>query len=592
MKKAYLSVILSALLILGVLITACASNVPPTTNRWPTLTAFVATNQAFWGNEKDSATAISTDQSLATDTTGSVAATPASSRTPVPATIAASPVSTIDADTLAVPAYLPMALRQAIKLPADTKMIEGSSAAVTMSLFAAPAWSQWVYALVAPFPTVTDSILFDELRQAWAGTGSLPGQPLLMDAPTLALLSDLWGAPADGLVKVIDAEKLLDEAWQRRTSWAIIPFERLEPRWKVLAVDGQSPVENDFDRQTYPLTFSFGLLDSNGQALTALPAGWSLPKTNRDPEQMTVLVMTGVTALVRGTSNTMYSKGVLYPAQDIGPWLQQADITHISNEIAFTQDCRKYDTSIVELKFCTNSDYIALLDYVGTDVVELTGDHFVDQSAEAMLFTLGLYRQRGWLFYGGGANLEDGLKAVTITHHGNKFAFIGCNAKGGGYALASDTNPGAAKCDFEKQYAEVRRLSQQGYIVIATMQHQEIYQHTVASNIRPDFTGFADAGATIVQGSQAHMPQNFEFYGNSLIHYGLGNLFFDQLYELDVNGQPVADKAFIDRHIFYDGRYISTELLTIQFVDLARSRPMTLEERAAFLRLIFTASGW
>jgi len=244
------------------------------------------------------------------------------------------------------------------------------------------------------------------------------------------------------------------------------------------------------------------------------------------------------------------------------------------------------------LHFCTHPDYIGLLEYVGTDVVEPTGDHFIDQPAEEILFTLDMYHERGWQTFGGGANLEEGQKAAKFEHNGNKIAFIGCNAKGGGYALASDTTPGAAECDFEKLYAEVRQLSAEGYLVIATMQHEEIYTYTVLPEIRPDFTGFADAGAVIVQGSQAHQPQNFEFVNRSLIHYGLGNLFFDQINELNISGERIADKAFIDRHVFYDGRYISTELLTIQFVDYARPRPMTPEEREAFLKIIFRASGW
>jgi poly-gamma-glutamate capsule biosynthesis protein CapA/YwtB (metallophosphatase superfamily) len=36
----------------------------------------------------------------------------------------------------------------------------------------------------------------------------------------------------------------------------------------------------------------------------------------------------------------------------------------------------------------------------------------------------------------------------------------------------------------------------------------------------------------IVSGSQAHQPHGFEFYNGSLIHYGLGNLFFDQYNEV------------------------------------------------------------
>ena len=72
----------------------------------------------------------------------------------------------------------------------------------------------------------------------------------------------------------------------------------------------------------------------------------------------------------------------------------------------------------------------------------------------------------------------------------------------------------------------------------------------------------AEAGAVIVTGSQAHQPHAFEFERGSFLHYGLGNLFFDQTNQ----GEPPRT-AFIDRHVFYDGRHISTELLTIYFVD-------------------------
>ena len=99
------------------------------------------------------------------------------------------------------------------------------------------------------------------------------------------------------------------------------------------------------------------------------------------------------------------------------------------------------------------------------------------------------------------------------------------------------------------------------------------------------FRRMADAGALIVSGSQAHTPQAMEFYNGSFIHYGLGNLFFDQMVDF-------ARPEFIDRHVFYDGRYISTELLTAILEDYAKPRPMTPEERAKLLTDIFAASEW
>jgi poly-gamma-glutamate synthesis protein (capsule biosynthesis protein) len=51
-------------------------------------------------------------------------------------------------------------------------------------------------------------------------------------------------------------------------------------------------------------------------------------------------------------------------------------------------------------------------------------------------------------------------------------------------------------------------------------------------------------------------------------------------------------QEFLDRHVFYDGRHISTELLTAMLEDYAQPRPMTPEERRALLEEIFNASGW
>jgi poly-gamma-glutamate synthesis protein (capsule biosynthesis protein) len=240
------------------------------------------------------------------------------------------------------------------------------------------------------------------------------------------------------------------------------------------------------------------------------------------------------------------------------------------------------------------------METISTDIVEMSGDHFADWGPEAMLYTLDLYKQRGWLYYGGGANLEEGRKAITLEYHGNRLAFIGCNGKGGSSATASATNPGAVPCDFEFIHAEIARLRSEGYLPIATFQHFEYYTYQAQPDQIRDFRGMAEAGAVIVSGSQAHQPQAMEFYPEetlagetpispkeAFIHYGLGNLFFDQY---DVS--QACRQAFVDRHVFYDNRYISTELLPMIFVDYARPRPMTSDEEAELLHSVFSASGW
>lgn len=491
--------------------------------------------------------------------------------------------------------YLPDRLRQAISVPAGVTLAQQAETAnLRLEIGNQDPVIQWIYALVAPFPTLTDGITSAELISTWKGQSSGPfaGQPLLMDKNTLNVLTVWWGAPNEQSVKVLPASQLLDTAWASRPSWAIVPFEAIEPRWKVLTLDGQSPLHKDFDPRAYILTIPFTLTGDATQVDT-LRSDWaSLPASNRDPAKLTVVMLTGVTALVRGTAWTMDKKGILYPDQDIRDLLRGADILHISNEVPFDPDCPPPDPGYAGLIFCSNPSYIGLMEDIGTDVVELTGDHFADYGAQATLFTLDLYHKEGWPYYGGGANIEEARKPALFENNGNKIAFLGCNAKGGGYATASETVPGAGKCDFNYMRQEVQTLRAKGYLPIVTFQHQEnenLEIYRVRPEYRPDFESMAEAGAVIVSGSQAHQPLNFEFDAGGLIHYGLGNLFFDQFHYYST---PITDRAFLDRHVFYDGRYLGVELLTIQFVDLARSRPATSAERLDLLQAVFHGSGW
>jgi hypothetical protein len=453
----------------------------------------------------------------------------------------------------------------------------------------------WIYALVAPFPTLVDGVSGNELRQAWAGKppAAFSESPLLMDDSTLRVLTAQWGQPAPGSVRTVPEEDLLSTAWAEPSSWAVIPFESIVPEWKVLTIDEQSPIRKDFNPATYPLKAGFDLTCATPCPFSSLP---TLPSSNRDASKLTTLVMTGVTAMVRSTAYIMENKGVKYPGHLIGDWLRLADVAHISNEVSFFPQCPYPNPGQRSLIFCSRQSYMDLLLDVGADVIELTGDHLIDYGHAAMLESLEFYRQNGLAYYGGGANLQEAQQPLLLEHNGNKIAFIGCNAKGDKYyPKASELLPGPAPCDFDYMDAEIQRLRQEGYLVIATFSWYESYDiYPNPFQVR-DFRRLAESGALIVNGSQAHRPQTMEFYRGAFIHYGLGNLFFDQMYYNRPDG-VVLDKEvrseFLDRHVFYDGRYLGVELLTAMLEDYATPRPMEAGERFDFLREIFTASGW
>jgi poly-gamma-glutamate synthesis protein (capsule biosynthesis protein) len=383
---------------------------------------------------------------------------------------------------------------------------------------------------------------------------------------------------------VAAADTLLDSAWAERPAWAIVPFELLDPRWKVLSVDGQSPVHNDFNLDSYPLKINYSLS----------PPVFPLMSSNRDANKLTVLAMTGVTALVRATADRMELHGVLYPGEEIRSVLRAADITHISNEIPFMSGCPTPDPWTDSLRFCSDPRYIALLEDVGTDMVELTGNHLMDYGPQPILSTLDMYDQRGWRYFGGGRNLQASLQPALMEDHGNKFAFVGCNYAGPPSDWATDSLPGSTPCDLDQLSVEISNLRSTGYIPIMTFQYNEYYQPNPTDYEQRDFLKMASAGAVIVSGSQAHVPAAMEFSGGSFVHYGLGNLFFDQMSHLMPDGSVIYDTrdVFVDRHVFYNGRYISTELLSYIIEDYSRPRPMTGSERQELLQKIFSAGGW
>jgi hypothetical protein len=447
--------------------------------------------------------------------------------------------------------------------------------------------STWTYALVAPFPTLIDNVASQELLAVWTGTafGPFAGIPLLMEESTLKTFTVLWGPPVEGAVKVVPADQLLDTAWKQMPTWAIIPFEQIDPKWKVLMIDGQSPIQKKFDPIVYPLTVNYRLMCVDQ---CQIPGGINFSYQNRDPKKLTTVIMTGVTAMVRATAKTMETKGVLYPGELIRDLMREADITHINNEVPFFSGCPNPDPNQPDQIFCSEPRYMDLITDMGTDVMELSGDHFADYDTVAMYETLEIYKKNHLAYYGGGYNVEDGRKPLLLEVNGNKIMFIGCNYKTV-YASATDTVPGSVPCDFPYMTQQIAYYRSQGYMPISTYQYHEFDTPEARPQQLIDFRRMADAGAIIVSGSQAHVPQVMEFYKGSFIHYGVGNLFFDQM---SPRGPRLTENEFIDRHIFYDGRYLGVELFSMKLTDYARPRYMTAAERTKFLTMYFEKSGW
>lgn len=443
--------------------------------------------------------------------------------------------------------------------------------------------SYQVFVLVAPFFTIADDIALKDLRNFLSGGGDLENAPFKAITSVESLI-------IRSLIDPKNPHRINFSRKQSEEDWLIVPFEQLQPGYKVISIDGISPLDEDFNPSNYALSLPVIARTTRPElvlepdVLTSL-----LPQSNYQPDQLTSLIMTGVTAMARSTGFMMSTEGALYPGTYIREVMREADLTHISNEVSFYEDCPFPDPKYDGFIFCSDPEYLDLLIDLGTDIVELTGNHNNDVRAvykvDTVPYTLNLYRQNDMQWYAGGTNLANAMAPLKIEHNGNKLAFVGCNSYGPVMAWATEDSSGSAPCqDWEWIKQTIAELKLEGYLPIVTLQYQEEYLQTATDVAIRDFRPLAEAGAVIVNGSQSHVSKPLEFYSDALIHYGLGNLFFDQV------DFYITYDGFIQKHFFYQGRHISTQLLTITLEDTALPRFMTPEERAVFLQIIFSAS--
>jgi len=464
------------------------------------------------------------------------------------------------------------------------------------------AWER-VLVPVDRMSSVLTGITLQELRGVWTGASTTTNfATIYPDETIVPYLDALLGAHGP-VVKPQPKSALADAVWGDRMGLGIVPFEDLNVRLRAIPVDGNSPTDNRFRAAEWPLTARAWLapVTERGQNAMGAVTG-SLPHTNRDPDKLTTLIMTGVTAMGRKSAAAIEKSGDYgFLARQIGPELAAADLTLISNEIPFVEGC-KVNTTRNNIILCSKPEYFENLALSGVDAVGLTGNHMNDFGHKNDLASLALYAEKGIPVYAAGANAEAARKPAILEHNGNRLAFLGANQWGPASYInglgqqvsewAGSDTPGSARFDRDLISADIRAAKTQADLVFAEVQHTETngagdYVTEPIPLQEADFRAMSDAGADVVTGVQAHAPQAVELRDGRLILYGLGNLFFDQT-TIGWN----ARTGLVPRHTIYDGKLINTELLVTVIQEDMQLRWATPEERMQTLRTVFDASRW
>ena len=348
----------------------------------------------------------------------------------------------------------------------------------------------------------------------------------------------------------------------------LLPQEQLNPSVKLLAVDS-----NYFlDSATQDLTYSGGLfrvlnIKSNNQENSSkISEGITSDKNSLlEKENILSFNQTGVTALTRRMQSKLNSTGdaSLFSAK-IADFLKSSDYTHTSNEVSFANDCNNNQP----MAFCADYRMYRVLEDIGVDIVELTGNHNNDWGADADRETIDFYHEKGIKTVGGGKNEEEASIPLEIHDKNTNITMIAVNnstsTKENGQGASGD-HPGANIYNEEKVKTQIQEAKARGDFVIVDIQFFECYSYPDEGEEMPScdlpitgqeefFKNLADAGADLIVGTQAHQPQTYELYHQKPIYYGLGNLFFDQ------TDWPGTSRSLILTHYFKNGKLLQTKV--------------------------------
>lgn len=340
------------------------------------------------------------------------------------------------------------------------------------------------------------------------------------------------------------------------TDYSLINFDELDFKKHLLKLNGEYYLDN-FEKGA---VFTIIKFESEKYADEIAPLiGDSFGIVAPSKETVLTFAQTGVTALSRGMNAKLYSVGdAKYFAANIKDFLSAFDLTHTSNESSFTNFANSSN-------ICSDPRFIDTLTEIGLDIVELTGNHNQDCGIQAASETIDTYVANNIQMVGGGKNATEAAKPLQINQKGSGITFLAYNESTGGATYGN--TPGANQYYEENAVAEINTAKARGDFVIVDIQYYECnsyastYEDPIcdrADSSAGDQVGFfrhlIDLGADVVVGTSAHQAQTYELYGNGAIYYGLGNLFFDQVW------WPGTTRSLVLGHYFYNGKLLQTKL--------------------------------
>ena len=184
----------------------------------------------------------------------------------------------------------------------------------------------------------------------------------------------------------------------------------------------------------------------------------------------------------------------------------------------------------------------------------LANNHMMDFQEEGLRQTEEFLVARNIPFAGAGADEAEARKPMILEENGKRIAVFSCCERQFGMATADSAGCAEKGVWLYSAVREIKKIGVADRVIVSCHAASEFCPWP-SPDLRAFYHSLVDAGADIIHGHHAHVPQGWEVYKGCPIFYGLGNFVVDparwggnhnQLWSLVVCVQMNSDKVHFE----------------------------------------------
>ena len=204
-----------------------------------------------------------------------------------------------------------------------------------------------------------------------------------------------------------------------------------------------------------------------------------------------------------------------------------ADMTMINNEFPFST--RGEQAPDKQFTFRVHPRYVSALQDMGVDVASLANNHALDFGPDALVDSFTTLEDAGIPYVGAGETKKRAEEAVFVEANGRKVGVLSASRVIPVHTWNIISSQPGLFCTYDssRMVERIKEIESECDFVVVFV-HWGVEREAIPEEYQRELAQqYIDAGADLVVGNHAHVPQGIEYYKGVPIVYCLGNYIFN-----------------------------------------------------------------